>query len=500
MKIKFLKDCTAAGRKLGDLWEIQDLAIARAYIQAGYCEEVAESPTADAELMAFCSAEIQRGLAAVTTGLDAKFKELARTFSTGLADVGRAAGSRFNPGYGDDLQNGESADEKLIRRGGFKNLAHFAYTINRAGSPAPGNVADDSLLGKYNTTLAKVNIARAVSSPDGMYETSEPDGGALVPPDFTTQIWERIYSQEKILPRTQGYTVSGNTMKIPANTETSRVDGSRWGGVLGYWEGEAQQLTGSRPKFRSIDMRLKKLTVFTFVTNELLTDSATALEQYLGRVAPDEIDFKILDALINGTGAGIPLGILNDPAFITVAKDTGQAAKTISYTNVMNMYNRMWAPSRARSIWVYNQEVEPQLWQMALPVGTGGVPVYLPPGMGGGVVTGGGSSRPYGAAGTNTSEGSPFAWLYGRPAIALEQCPGLGSPGDIMLIDWSQYLSISKGTVQTAMSMHLKFDYDESVFRWIFRMDGQGAWSAPLTPFKTNTSATYSFAVGLAQR
>jgi hypothetical protein len=69
-----------------------------------------------------------------------------------------------------------------------------------------------------------------------------------------------------------------------------------------------------------------------------------------------------------------------------------------------------------------------------------------------------------------------------------------------MLIDWSQYIAIMKGSIQSAMSIHLKFDYDETVFRWIFRMDGQGAWAQPLTPYKTNLSKTYSYAVGLVPR
>lgn len=492
MIIKFVKDHQASGRKAGDVWDTDDV-IARAYIGAGVA---AEHKQAETDLMAEARKVLADGLA-----------EMQRTFSESLATVTRTIGDGFRTaaaagsrrGFNPRIDATESEDEKYLRRGEFRSIGHFAREVQAAG-PTPGRVRTEStLIGKYNTCLDRVNQARAVASPDGMFETSEPDGGATIPPDFTTQIWERVYSQEAILPRTQGYTVSGNTMLIPANAETSRADGSRWGGVLGYWEGEAQQLTGSRPKFRNIQLRLKKLTIMTFVTNELLTDSATALEQYLGRVAPEEIHFKVLDGLINGDGAGIPLGIINDPAFIQVAKDTNQASKTISYTNVMNMYNTLWAPSRARAIWVYNQEIEPQLWQMALPVGTGGVPVYLPPGMGG-QFTGGAAAHPGGHEGTNAAGGAPHAVLYGRPAIALEQCPGLGSVGDLMLIDWSQYISIVKGTIQTAMSIHLKFDFDETVFRWIFRMDGQGAWSAPLTPYKTNLSKTYSFAVGLAAR
>jgi HK97 family phage major capsid protein len=494
MWLKFTKECPAAGRKAGDRWEVQDDTIARAYITAGYA---VEDKAAETDLLGEARKAISEGLAAMQAAQAEALKEIARSIGQGFSTAAKA--TRFSPGLGGGIEASESEDEKFLRSGGFRSIGHYARSISKAG-PVPGRVRDDSELGKYLTVCDRVNVARAVSTPDGMYETSEPDGGALVPPDFTTQIWERVYAQENLLARTQSYTVSGNTMVIPANAETSRADGSRWGGVLGYWEGEAQQLIGTRPKFRNIQERLKKLTVMTFVTNELLTDSATALEQYLGRVAPQEITFKILNGLINGTGAGMPLGILNDPAFVSVAKDTGQAHQSVSYTNIMNIYNTMWAPCRSRAIWVYNQEIEPQLWQMALPVGTGGVPVFLPPGVAGGQFTGGATSHPFGAQGTNTAEAAPYAMLYGRPALCLEQCPGLGTTGDIMLIDWSQYITIVKGSIQTAMSIHLKFDYDETVFRWIFRMDGQGAWYAPLTPFNTNLSKTYTFAVGLATR
>jgi HK97 family phage major capsid protein len=495
MLVTFLKDHPEAGWKAGGKGEIKDDVIARAYIAGGYVEEFKEE--AGGDLVASSAKIVTEGLEEVKRSFASAIKDVQAGFTRGFQTAGKTP---FAPRFTNvDIDNGESEDDKYVRRGEFKNLGHFARSLTKVGK-TPGLIEDDSLIGRFNKTVRKVEIARAVSTPDGMAENPDPDGGALVPPDFTTQIWERVYYQESLLNRTQGYTVSGNTMRIPANAETSRVDGQRWGGVLGFWEGEAQQLQATRPKFRDLQLRLKKLTVMTFVTNELLTDSATALEQYLGRVAPSEIEFKILDALINGDGAGIPVGILADPAFIQVAKDTSQATKTISYTNVMNVYNSMWAPARGRSIWVYNQEIEPQLWQMALPVGTGGVPVYLPPGVGGGVVTGGASSKPYGAAGTNSQGDGGYATLYGRPAIALEQCPGLGSPGDLMLIDWSQYVSIIKGSIQSAMSIHLKFDFDETVFRWIFRMDGQGAWSQPLTPYKTNLAKTYSFAVGIAQR
>jgi HK97 family phage major capsid protein len=478
MFLRFLKDHPASGRKAGDVWEVQDEVIGRAYITAGLAAE--HTRAAEDGMLAAARKEI-------TAGITELQRTLTQEITTVFKDLGRGLGSSVKIGTGrfsPRIEGVESEDEKLIGTGGFRNVAHFAQTIERTGGAVPGKHRGDDLLGVYLGTLDKVNVARAVSSPDGMYETSEPDGGALVPPDFTTQIWERLYSSEKLLPKTQGYTISGNTMVIPANSETSRVDGQRWGGIQGYWEGEAQQLTGSRPKFRNLNYRLKKLTVLCYVTNELLTDSATALEQYLGRLVPEELEFKIHDALINGTGAGIPLGLLNDPSLIKIAKDAGQATKTISYTNVLNMYNTLWAASRPRSVWLYNQEIETQLWQMSLPVGMGGAPVFLP----------GGSSIYAGAA------SSPLATLQGRPMYPMEQCPGLGLTGDLILADLSQYINISKGTIQTSMSIHLKFDYDESVFKWIYRMDGSGTWSTPLTPYKTNTSKTYGCFIALATR
>ena len=36
--------------------------------------------------------------------------------------------------------------------------------------------------------------------------------------------------------------------------------------------------------------------------------------------------------------------------------------------------------------------------------------------------------------------------------------------------------------------MHVRFDYDESTFRFIFRVDGQPWWSAPLTPYKGSST------------
>ena len=132
------------------------------------------------------------------------------------------------------------------------------------------------------------------------------------------------------------------------------------------------------------------------------------------------------------------------------------------------MWARLVANARADSAWFLNQDCEPQLGQMSLAVGTGGQPVYLP--------AGGASSSPYGS-------------LFGRPVIPIEQCQTLGTTGDIYLASFGRgYIYSQKGGMQSDMSIHVRFVYDESVFRFVLRIDGQPLLRSAITPYKgTNT-------------
>ena len=94
--------------------------------------------------------------------------------------------------------------------------------------------------------------------------------------------------------------------------------------------------------------------------------------------------------------------------------------------------------------------------------------------------------------------GAQYSTLFGRPVIPVEQANTIGSLGDISLVDLSQYLLIDKGGLNAASSIHVRFLYDESVFRFIYRVDGQPIWKSTLTPFKG--SNTLSPFVTLAPR
>ncbi len=296
----------------------------------------------------------------------------------------------------------------------------------------------------------------------GMSEGLPQDGGFLVQTDHVTELLKRVYETGVLANRVRRYPVSANanSLTINAVAETSRATGARWGGIQAYWLAEAGTKTPSNPTFRRMRLELNKLIGLCYATDELLQDTV-ALDAVVKEAFTEEFGFMVDDAILRGTGVGQPLGILNSPALVTVPLEAGQVAGTLLAENIMQMRSRLWAKGRANSVWFVNQDVEPLLHSLSLAVGMGGVPVYMPAG---------------------GLSGSPYDTLYGRPVIPIEQASTFGQVGDIVLADLNQYLMIDKGGIQQATSIHVAFTTDETAFRFVYRVDGQPGWNAPLTP------------------
>jgi HK97 family phage major capsid protein len=306
----------------------------------------------------------------------------------------------------------------------------------------------------------------------GLGEGVPSEGGFLVQQEFVNTLVERVYQESMLAARCFRQPVGGpfNGVKLPRVDETSRADGSRWGGVRAYWASEGGTKTASTPQFGQLSLELEKLIGLCYVTDELLQDSV-GLDAYIKKWFTLEFGFKLDDALINGDGSGKPRGVITAPCTVSVAKESGQDAATVVFENITKMWARMWARSRPNAVWYINQDIEPQLDSMSLAVGTGGVPVYMP---------------------ANGIADSPYGRLKGRPVIPIEQCPTLGTVGDIILADFSQYMLIEKGGMDFASSIHVQFATDETAFRFVYRVNGLPMWASALTPFKgTNTQSPF---------
>ena len=320
-----------------------------------------------------------------------------------------------------------------------------------AKSSMPGGSVDPRLLELQN---AASGGAAAVSS----------DGGYLIQADFASGIIHETYESAELASRCRQVEISAASDSLKANSvdETSRATGSRMGGIQVYRAAEADTVEGTKPKFGKIELKLEKLMGLAYITDELLED-ATGIESIYRQGFTEEFSFVLDNEILNGTGAGQCLGILNSDATIVVDKENGQDADTIIKENIDNMWSRMIARSRKNAVWLINQEIEPQLDNLQMSLGTAGTPVYMPPG---------------GLADT------PYARLKGRPVIPIEQASGLGDKGDIMLVDFKQYLLIKKGGLKQDQSMHVRFIYGENTFRFTMRNNGQPIPRKPLTPFK----------------
>ena len=301
----------------------------------------------------------------------------------------------------------------------------------------------------------------------GANEAAPSDGGFRVQTDFSGELIKLVHAAAVLAGKTDRTPIGPNSngLKINAIDETSRVDGSRWGSVLAYWTSEGATLTASRPKYRQIELSLQKLTGLYYATDELLMDT-TALGAEATTAFTEEFGFKLDDALLRGTGAGMPLGVLGHAGTVSITKETNQTAATINTENVQKMYARMIASSMSRAEWYINQDCWPALFQMSQVVGLGGVPVFLNANM----------------------ANAPFGTLMGRPITPIEQASTVGTVGDIIFADFSQYKMIEKGGINADSSIHVAFLTDETVFRWTLRTDGQPKRNAALTPYKGTNS------------
>ena len=337
----------------------------------------------------------------------------------------------------------------------FRSLGEFAQVVHRAC--VKGGQIDRRL---------ELSERLAAASTYGN-EGAGSDGGFAVPPEFRTAIMITILGEDSLLGRCDQVNCAGNFFVAPID-ETTPWQTS--GGILANWEGEAAAATQSKPQLGERTIKLNKLRCLVPMTSEVLDDAA-AMDSYLRRKAPDKINFKVNSALLTGTGAGMPLGIMNSPAKVMVPKEGSQLTGTVVANNIFKMYNRMYGPSRSKAVWLINQEVEPQLFRLSIPgtdntgatVSTYGGVAWMPAGMIG---------------------ASPFSTLFGRPVIPTQACSPLSTEGDIMFVDFSQYLVILKSgpNPTTDISIHLWFDQDLVAFKFVLRMGGMPWWSAPASP------------------
>lgn len=339
----------------------------------------------------------------------------------------------------------------------FETFGEQIRAIVRAGK-SDGRIVDPR--------LTRINEAvQRMAGPSGMSEGLGSDGGFFIQPELLPGVIDPVYTEDPILSRVTRIPIGAgkNAVKYNVVDETARTTGSRWGGIQAYWVPEAETAPPKAPKLRQMQLDLKKLMGLAYLTEELQED-APASEALLTRAFQAELQFMLGAAIFAGTGAGQPLGFMNSGALVSQAIEATQTianSDTFIAKNVSKMLSRIPASLWGEVIWLYNQELLPTL--VTATIGTGQVPVFIG--------AGGLANRPQDT-------------ILGRPAFGSELCEAVGTPGDILALVPSQYHMADKGGPKQAISLHVRFVYDEQTLKITYRVDGAPVWRSSVTPYK----------------
>ena len=290
---------------------------------------------------------------------------------------------------------------------------------------------------------------------NAMSETVSSDGGFLVPTETASKIHAVSIENELVMPRAYVQPMRSNEMKIPA-MYIGDHSSNLFGGFEASYTAELGTISENSPKARSMTLSAKKLTGLIRFSSELAADCVGGFDQIVN-LCGKGLSWYRDRAFLKGSGSGQPLGILNAPCLVTVDPEVGQGEATIVYENLTKMMSRMFAGSFGNSVWVVHQSAIPQLLGLTIPIGTGGSHIQV------------------------MKESNGQFSILTRPVLFTEKTETLGSKGDILLCDFSQYVVGLRAEMRFDTSIHAHFSTDELLSRIIERHDGQPLWDSALT-------------------
>lgn len=359
------------------------------------------------------------------------------------------------------------------KKAGFKSLSHFAIDVAKAA------LSDNRKVSKELTKWDDFCVSQKAAGSPSQNVTDGEAGGYLVPPEFRANLLIAAREKNELIGLARPIQMNTQYVEIPYINGFDKSGGLVYGNIEFLWGSEESTYTAKSVKTGKIGLKLNKLTGLAYASDEILKFSPISMEGLLQDGFADGLNFQMNKVILGGTGAGQPLGLLNAPCKVSISKETGQAANTILYENVINMYSRVSDPTNA--VWICNPNILPELMKLNMAIGTGGAAVWLP---------------------ANGAAGSPNQTLMGRPIIFSHHAKTLGTEGDLMFVDMSQYLigmAAGDDSVEFDSTVYFKFDTGQKTFRWTTYMDGQPWWPTYITPPEATTS-TISPVITLAVR
>jgi HK97 family phage major capsid protein len=301
-----------------------------------------------------------------------------------------------------------------------------------------------------------------------LVESIGASGGFLVPTEMPDKflMWDDTGDNMQAERRATRIPMRRRAIQIPALNQGATTAGQPhwWGGVLAKWTEEAGTKTETEPTFRQIELVAHKLVCYTEASDELLEDSAISLQALLNQIFTAVSQWERQNAFINGSGAGQPLGVISAPCTIAL---NPAAANAIGVNDLARMLESF---QGVNPVWFLSRRWMSELLQLNGPAANPSY-VFMP------------SAR----------DGYP-ATLFGFPLFFVEQMPGPGSNGSVLLADWSKYIVGDRQAITVDTTKIYRFQNDITSWRCVSRVDGQPWLNLPLT-WSDGTTQTSPFVI-----
>lgn len=337
---------------------------------------------------------------------------------------------------------------------GFRNSRDFLLQVIQAGRGL-----------SVTPQLRSLSRAALTVGSDEHSTTSDAHGGFFIPEAMLPGVRMTDFEGDPTIGRVTAIPMGSPTVRFAARVDKDHST-SVSGGFRVYRRSETSTVTASRGSFDMISLSADELMGISYATDELLNYSPESFAAVIDAGFRSEFPSKIIDEKLNGTGVGQYAGVLStttNPSLITVAKATNQPAATIVYANLVAMLSRIWRKPSA--MWMINADLIEQLMLMTNPAGQ---LIWQP----------------------SAVEGQPDR-LLGLPIAECESCSALGTLGDIILANWSEYLEGTLSPIQNASSIHVRFLEGETAFKFWTANAGAPWWRSALTPKNGKTRSPF---------
>lgn len=275
-------------------------------------------------------------------------------------------------------------------------------------------------------------------------------GGFLIPPEFEANLLKLSVEMSPLTQMVTVLPVESNRGELPVLDQTTAPTAGQgdvgWAATVTAGVGpENTALTETNPAFKQIKWNIHKVGGITQAPNELIEDSPMSIELILTALFSTTINSKREFLILNGTGAGEALGILNAGALIAV---TTNANNVFALIDALAMLSRF-KPYLSPGIWMAHQGVIPDIGVLQVASGGG---VWMQDMKNDKVI------------------GMP---LLGKQILYSEHLPQDDNSGDVILIDPKAYILFQKRGMRIDFSEHVAFKEDQGTWRFTDRMDGQ---------------------------